>query len=382
MLTLIKRITLDAALPAITAALLATLAGLSLGAAPAMAAIVVDQNTAIGAPSCTGAPTQYNTIQSAVSAAPSGATIQVCPGTYAEQVTIATPLTLKGVTDTTDNAGAAVVTVPSTFTGGPFTQIDIKASGVTLVDIGVDGTNTLSSCDFGPTLTGILFDAGSSGTLKQVALRNHNISNGSGGYCGSGSPVLSSSASSVTITDSTVRNFDSTGINLTTTSSVTVKTTTVAPVYEASSENFPNCVYANAPTVQVSSNTVSSCTSGVYVTTTVSGTVSNNTIIGFGTFETGYGFICFPTCTGITVSGNQIFNTAIGATMKTSGETGSIDFENNSINGTGTAVYLFLQPNNTVSNNTITDSGVGVYGVTGNTVTGNIYRTVTTLTQP
>lgn len=68
--------------------------------------------------------------------------------------------------------------------------------------------------------------------------------------------------------------------------------------------------------------------------------------------------------------------------MKTSGETGSIDFENNSINGTGTAVYLFLQPNNTVSNNTITEATVGVYGVTGNTVTGNTYRTVTTLTQP
>lgn len=133
-------------------------------------------------------------------------------------------------------------------------------------------------------IPGILFDTNSSGTLKDVALRNHNISNGSGGYCWSGTPVLSNSASSVTITDSSVRNYDSVGTSLTTTSSVTVKTTTVAPVYEASSENFPNCIYANAPTVQVSSNTVSSCTSGVSVTTTGSGTVSNNTIIGFGTF--------------------------------------------------------------------------------------------------
>jgi len=119
---------------------------------------------------------------------------------------------------------------------------------VTLVNIGVDGTNTLTSCDFGPTLTGILFDTGSSGTLREVALRNHNVSNGSGGYCNSGTPVLSKSGSSVTITDSSVRNFDG-------------------------------------------------------------------------------------------------------------------------------------QPNNTVSNNTITDAVVGVYGVTGNTVTGNTYRTVTTLTQ-
>jgi pectin methylesterase-like acyl-CoA thioesterase len=84
-------------------------------ASRAVADIVVDQNTAIGTPSCTGALTQYNTIQSAVSAAPSGATILVCPGSYAEQVTIATPLTLRGVIDTPDDAGAAVVTVPSSF---------------------------------------------------------------------------------------------------------------------------------------------------------------------------------------------------------------------------------------------------------------------------
>jgi parallel beta-helix repeat protein len=141
-------------------------------------------------------------------------------------------------------------------------------------------------------------------------------------------------------------------------------------------------LYANAPTVVVSSNTTSNCTSGVYLSTTVSGTVSNNTITGIGTFETGFGFICFPTCIGITVSGNQIFNTAVGATMKNSGETGSIVFNNNTISGVGSGLYLFLQPNNTVSNNTITDAAVGVYGTTGNTVTGNTYRTVTTLTEP
>ena len=384
MRNLIKRTTLDSARAAIAAALVVTFAALSFGAAPAKAAIVVDQNAAIGQPSCTGAATQYNTIQAAVSAAPSGATIEVCPGNYAEQVTITTPLTLKGVIDTTNNLGASVVTVPSTYTGGQLNQIDIQASGVTLVNMGVDGTNTLSSCDFGPTVTGILFDAGSSGTLKDVAVRNQNISNGSGGYCNSGVGVLSNTASSVTITDSSVRNFDSVGIDLTTSTSITVKTTTVAPVYVPSplTSVIPDCISAIAPTVVVSSNTVNSCTTGVHVATTVSGTVSNNTIVGFGTFETGFGFLCSYNCTGITVSGNQVFNTNIGLTMKTSDETGAIVFENNDINGTSFAVYLFGQPNNTVSNNTITDAGVGVSGVTGNTVSGNTYRTVTTLTQP
>jgi hypothetical protein len=39
----------------------------------------------------------YTTIQAAVNAAPRNATVLVCPGTYAEQITITTPLTLEGI---------------------------------------------------------------------------------------------------------------------------------------------------------------------------------------------------------------------------------------------------------------------------------------------
>jgi parallel beta-helix repeat protein len=353
----------------------AAVAMLSFAVAPAMASIIVDQTTALGAPSCTGAATQYNTIQAAVSAAPSGATIEVCPGTYAEQVTIATPLTLKGVTDTAGNTGAAVVTIPGGTFSGAFTQIQIQATGVTLTDIGVDGTNTLSSCDFGPSLTGILFAANSSGTLKDVALRNQNISNGSGGYCGSGTSVSASGATSVTITDSSIRNFDSQGTNLTASSTVTVKTTTVSPL----SNLTANCVYANAPTVEVSGNSVADCNVGVYVTTTVQGTVSNNTIHS-GSGGGFAGVFCFPLCTDLTVSGNTIFETSMGFGMKTSGGTGGVTFENNDVYGTTYGVYLIGQPGNTISNNTFNDAQYGVYGASGNTVSGNTYRTVTTLT--
>jgi len=95
----------------------------------------------------------------------------------------------------------------------------------------------------------------------------------------------------------------------------------------------------NAPTVQVGSNTVRSCGTGVEAAAIVSRTVSINTIVGYGTSATGFGFLCLLNRTGSTVSGNQIFNTAIGAGMKTSGETGSIVFENNDISGTAFAVY-------------------------------------------
>jgi parallel beta-helix repeat protein len=342
-----------------------------LDASRAVADIVVDPNT----PPCVATySAHYTTIQAAVNAAASGATIQVCPGTYAEHVTITSPLTLKGVANTAGTAAAAVVMIPTGTFSGAFAQIDIQATGVTLVNIGVDGTNTLSSCDFGPTLTGILFGAGSSGTLKNVALRNHYISNGSGGYCGAGTPVSANSATSVTVTDSSVRNFDSQGLYLTATSTVTVKTTTVAPINPGA-----NCVYANAATLAVSNNSMADCGVGVYVTSTVQGAVSGNTIHGGTSGETGV--FCFPVCTGLTVSGNTIFDTGTGFSMKTSAEVGGVVFENNDVSGVSNGVYLFLQPGNTISNNTFTDAQVGVSGVSGNTISGNMYRTVTISTQ-
>ena len=364
--SLIKRTTVDVARAATMAALALLVA---FGATRAVASIVVDPN----ATPCVSATTHYTTIQAAVSAATSGATIQVCPANYAEQVTIATPLTLKGVTNTTGNTGAAVVTIPNNTFSGAYTQIVINATGVTLTDIGIDGTNSLSSCS-SASLTGIMFGSGSSGTLKDVVARNHNISNGSGGYCGTGTPIYANGATSVTITESSVRNFDATGIYLTATSTATVKTTTVSPISAGS-----NCIYANAETVVVSNNTVADCSYGLYVTSTTQATVSGNTV--HGGVNGVAGIFCFPVCTGLTVSGNLIFDTYTGFSIKTSDEVGGVTFENNDIYGTMNAVYLFLETGNTISNNTITDAQVGVAGVSGNTVSGNTYRTVTTLTQ-
>ncbi len=348
----------------------ASLALLLFGSTSAFAVIVVDPNAT---PCETTYTAHYTTIQAAVSAAKSGATIDVCPATYAEQVTIATPLTLRGVTNTTANTGASVITIPSgTFTSG-FTQITITAAGVTLDSIGVDGTNTVSGCSSGD-LTGILFEAGSSGTLKQVTLRNHYISNGSGGYCETGTAVSTSGATSVTVTDSSVRNFDGQGMYLSATTTVSVKTTTVAPISPGA-----NCIYAGAATITVSTNYMSDCGVGVYVMSTTTGTVSGNVISGGLNGNTGV--FCFPVCTGLTISGNQIFNTGDGVAMKTSSEVGGVLIENNDIAGVSNGMYLFLQPNNTITNNTIVDALVGINGATGNTISGTTYSTVTTLTE-
>src|ERR1700692_1768215 len=77
--------------------------GLALAVHPMLAA-----NYAVG--TCKPSLPSYTTISAAVSSVPPGSTVQVCPGTYPEQVTIAQPLTLKGITSA--NAGQAVITAP------------------------------------------------------------------------------------------------------------------------------------------------------------------------------------------------------------------------------------------------------------------------------
>src|SRR5262249_29266981 len=60
---------------------------------------------------CLANVTSYPTISAAVSSVPAGTTVDVCPGAYAEQVTITEALTLTGVRVGT--ADQAVVTVPA-----------------------------------------------------------------------------------------------------------------------------------------------------------------------------------------------------------------------------------------------------------------------------
>ena len=89
-------------------------------------------------------PTQFSTIQAAVNAAKAGATIEVRPGTYTEQIVIAKDLTLKGA-----GGGKTIIKAPSTLT--PFAQ-DILSSTPVAAIVGItDGANVRMS---GFTVTG------------------------------------------------------------------------------------------------------------------------------------------------------------------------------------------------------------------------------------
>jgi Right handed beta helix region len=119
----------------------------------------------------------FTTIQTAVNAAAPGDTIQVCPGTYNEQVEIAKRLTLVGVERNGKKASVVQpsnIVVNTDFAGIPTASIILvrNTSDVTIRNITVDGINNGLVCDATfPTMDGIFF-RNASGEIESVAIKN------------------------------------------------------------------------------------------------------------------------------------------------------------------------------------------------------------------
>jgi len=365
----------------------------------AMANPVVDANPT----PCITASTHFTSIQAAVNAALPGTVIFVCPGDYAEQVTIDTPLTLQGVSAA--NHGAAVIVPPSSAAGGlasnggdfisalgfnrPTTvQVLVHATNVNLVDLAVDGAGAFPDCVTSPAVIGVGYDVNSSGSLKRVAVRNQAVPLPGGGYCefgigGAGVGIISLSASGVTVTDSSVRGFNTVGIE--SFGGPAVVTTTV--IASVSGTYTGPCVFAYAAqaiAIQITSNTVSSCSTGLTVegaNQSVTATVNGNTIVNVGT-----GILLYYSGTS-TVYGNTIGGAYTGISAgwlgaPNLGLTSTVLFNDISAVTVGISFSnfpFFTPPGSTATGNTISDALYGVIGITGNTVGGNRFLNVATL---
>jgi hypothetical protein len=179
---------------------------------------------AVQAGKCKNGMASYPTIQEAVNAAQAGATVNVCPGVYSEQVTIDKNLTLTGVANGT--ADAAVITPPS---GGMIqnasdpspaslnpniaAQVFIQGPAtVNLTNLIVDGNNNgLSGCS-APTLVGV-YAVNSAGTFNGLNLRNQAL-DPADATCNSGLGIYLEGdiGNAVTVKNSTVTNYQKNGI--------------------------------------------------------------------------------------------------------------------------------------------------------------------------
>ena len=161
----------------------------------------------------------FTSIQTAVDAAASGDVIQVCPGTYDEQVEIAKPLCLVGVKRTGKNAA---VVQPSNMIantdvfGDPVAAAILvhDTSDVTIKNITVDGINNGIGCEQPPVgtdpfLDGIFYQT-ASGKIESVVVRNILTPQG----CAQSFAIdyESDTSTQLTVRDSSVHDYDQVGI--------------------------------------------------------------------------------------------------------------------------------------------------------------------------
>jgi len=157
----------------------------------------------------------FTKIQDAVNAAPAGAKIRVCPGTYDEQVTIAKKLTIRGDNSVTVMPSNMTANTTSLATSAPIAAAILVAgtTDVTLENLTVDGANNnINAC--APTLVGIFY-RNASGEIGDVAVRNMKLSAALNG-CQSGLGIFVQSGggetSRVEIEGSSVHDFQKNGI--------------------------------------------------------------------------------------------------------------------------------------------------------------------------
>jgi hypothetical protein len=175
---------------------------------------------------CQGVTSPYTTIQQAVDAAAAGDTVEVCPATYAEAITIDKNLTLEGIHLTEAHPGELIATLPTiTYPNsgeslrclGPAPvgesvcpQILVQnATNVTISTLNVDGSTFPRDCQtFDPA--GIAFLDGG-GSVTNANVTNHEC--GSEQVSGEGLYVFPiNSDESINFSNNTIYSFGDTGI--------------------------------------------------------------------------------------------------------------------------------------------------------------------------
>jgi hypothetical protein len=301
----------------------------------------------------------YSTIQSAVSSVPAGSTVEVCPGTYAEQVVIDKVLTLEAIpnsngTTVISDAGVTLTTTTSLSIGPVAPQVWVTAGPVNITGLGITQTTTPP-----PTEVGIFYASGSSGTVKGTEI------DGDSNYVGIVAENGAGTLQSVTI-ENNYLNGQMSGVFVDSNQETPSLTAAVENNYfsiigggtalesldnakGSMSDNFIAFttagegmgVWAGAEHVSISGNWIYNCSIGINseasaaitanrILSCISGVVigSSDSTIKTNSITNSSGAIEFDCTTGNTVTGNIINDTATGLDRVPAGFTGSNTFYN------------------------------------------------------
>jgi len=351
--------------------------------------------------------TPYMTISAAVAASAPNDRIDVCPGTYPEQVTISIPLYLAGMeaftaTGVLDRAVITLpqnptITVKSQFNGDSFVpQILIQnvtqlgSFGVVITNLTVDGSANPTGQPYNcqgigvtPGLVGIFYDAtgSASGTvvlIGDVTTRNQltqNIGCGYGIWAENDGPTNQS----VTIENSSVHDFDLGGITAVTApaGAPPALTATIRSNDVHSGSACPACLPYGIDAEDIDGTIESNIvTGGGYGIMEGSSTISimSNTVAGSGTgiylFEDG----------ASTLASNDITNVSTAFDVF-GGNPGPTTIKSNITKNTQTVVNYECTPNITVTSNTFSDSATGFSKIPGTAPTAtNFLFNIDTIT--
>jgi hypothetical protein len=310
----------------------------------------------------------FGSISAAVSTVPPGSIIDVCPGTYSEQVVISQALTLQGIFDT--DSSQAVITVPgagltttsSIFFGTVAAQVQVQATAgpVKISNITVDGTAGGTNCPSG-TYVGIFYSSGSSGTVNEVETRNQSCNTSGLGILAENT---AGAAQSITIQSSNVHDYSDVGIEACSDQNPATLTATIKGNYveNNSPSSFygidENCFVNGA----VSGNDIGGVGFAGIVSFSSSSPVSGNTVVG------GSNGILLQGAAN--ASGNTIVNASYaGITAEGSGTISS----NRILNSSNYGILVNTVEGTTVKGNLIIGGPIGIefFCISGNTVGGN-----------
>jgi ell wall binding domain 2 (CWB2)/Right handed beta helix region len=327
---------------------LASLVGV-FGVSPAGAATTLYVGPGGGSGNC-ASPT-YSTIQSAVTAASAGDTVQVCAGTYAEQVVIHKALTLQGAGDSTIIRPAAPSDLATLYTypAGTLWPGTVMAAiilvhntgtaAVTVKDLKVDGVNVTSFPAGAGRLAGVLYGE-SAGTVTNVTVNTIHPS-GCGDIRSYGIDLSAvGTAVTVEVAGNRVTDFTRNGI-------------------QAQGGSLTANIHDNQITGPAALNCVSQVPNGILFIQNAGGNATNNTIHGlhFTPISVGSprsaGILAFgPLPAGIVFENNNVYNVDDGVDLH--GSTGVIVRSNNLHDNLETGVHLES-------------------GTTGSSITDNIF---------
>jgi parallel beta-helix repeat protein len=253
---------------------------------------------------------QFSTIQAALNAASAGSTVEVCPGQYPELITITKPVTLEGIA--ANNGALVQILLPASYTanatlnasGGAPTpavaQLHVdKVSGgpVNLENIEVNGAGVGKTASY---FVGIFYED-SSGTINQVVAASQN-DNPSNNIFGFGMWIQGgSSKPSVTVQNSTIRDFSICGIVAAGTESETSLNLNVSGNnISAPLNTFAGIDLYPSTDATISGNVISGSVAGLFVENSA-GSISGNTVLG-----SDYGIYLLSD--GTSIKSNRIYN--------------------------------------------------------------------------